>query len=416
MICFWFFRFINERIEGVAMSSKKADKVVVVAQQVNSSESPKISNVQISQSLDPSVKGVELMQVKKDQPNSSTDNIEAEDSNGGLSKDPLLSIGTQSTRSWSSLTVDSQTGDGRCIQRHHSGGEWGDKLDLISRRKTETLAPEHFENMWAKGRNYKKKESADNSALPVQQTTSVGLAQPVDDPKSLYKYHGKAGAEKVIAAKDPAAASGGAASSGGKKLYPNDNWSNSGHPRIASYEEDNEDSANSDDAESGSTSSYSSDEENSNITGLDTPSIKVWDGRNNRNQSVTRIHHPLEISKGHKARKTSKGRVQSQRLLRSQSGRKKSRSGSQMSDVWQEVERTSVSMEGQDILKPSKGQVKSDGSSGDFEPELLGRTNSGATASSSLSSFSIPESHGLALNTPVSSLLADSFLTLRCEV
>lgn len=409
-------RFINERIEGVAMSSKKADKVVVVAQQVNSSESPKISNVQISQSLDPSVKGVELMQVKKDQPNSSTDNMEAEDSNGGLSKDPLLSIGTQSTRSWSSLTVDSQTGDGRCIQRHHSGGEWGDKLDLISRRKTETLAPEHFENMWAKGRNYKKKESADNSALPVQQSTSVGLAQPVDDPKSLYKYHGKAGAEKVIAAKDPAAASGGAASSGGKKLYPNDNWSNSGHPRIASYEEDNEDSANSDDAESGSTSSYSSDEENSNITGLDTPSIKVWDGRNNRNQSVTRIHHPLEISKGHKARKTSKGRVQSQRLLRSQSGRKKSRSGSQMSDVWQEVERTSVSMEGQDILKPSKGQVKSDGSSGDFEPELLGRTNSGATASSSLSSFSIPESHGLALNTPVSSLLADSFLTLRCEV
>lgn len=406
-------RFINERIEGVALSLKKADKVVVVAQQVKSSESPKISTVQISRSQDPSVKGVELMQVKKDQPNSSTDNIEAEEMNGGLSKDPLLSIGTQSTRSWSFLPVDSQSGDGRSIQRHPSGGEWGDKLDVIARRKTEALAPEHFENMWAKGRNYKKKEGADNSALPVQQSTSVGLAKPVDDPKSLSKYLGKAGAEKVIAAKDPGAASAGA---GGKKLYSNDNWSNSGHPGIASYEEDNEDSVNSDDVESGSSSSYPTDDENSNITGLDTPSIKVWDGRNNRNQSVTRIHHPLEISKGHKARKTSKGRVQSQRLLKSQSGRKKSRSGSQISDVWQEVERTSVSMEGQDILKPSIGQVKSDGSSGNSETESLGRTNSGATASSSLSFMSIPESHSLALNTPVSSLLADSFLTLRCEV
>ncbi|KAL1829218.1 hypothetical protein ACET3Z_007630 [Daucus carota] len=409
-------RFINERIEGVAMSSKKADKVVVDAQQVKSSESSKMSTVHISQSLDPSVKGVELVQVKKDQPNSSTDSIKAEDLNGGLSKDPLLSIGTQSTRSWNSLPFNSQTSDGRCIQRHPSGGEWGDKLDVISRRKTEALAPEHFENVWAKGRNYKKKEGADSSPLPVEQSTSVGLATPVDDPKSLSKYHGKSGAEKGIAARGSDTSSLGAASSGVKKLYPSDNWSKSGHPRNGSPEEDNEDSVNSDDAESGSTSSFSTDDESSNITGLDTPSIKVWDGRNNRNQSVTRIHHPLEISKGHKARKTSKGRVQSQRLVRSQSGRKKPRSGSQVSDVWQEIERTSVSMEGQDILKPFTGQVNSDSSGGDSETESLGRTNSGATTSSSLSYISIPESHSLASNTPVSSLLADSFLTLRCEV
>lgn len=413
MISLWFFRFINERIEGVAMSSKKADKVAMVAQQVKSSESPTMSTVQIARSLDPSVKGVELMQVKKDLPNSSTDNIEAEDMNGGLSKDPLLSIGTQSTRSWSSLPLDSQTGDGRCIQKHNSGGEWGDKLDVISRRKTEALAPEHFENMWAKGRNYKKKEGANNSALPVQQSTFTCLAKPVDDPKSLSKNRRKDGAEKVIAAKDPAASSGGAESSGGQKLHPYDNWSKSGNPGIASCEEDYEDSVNSDDAESGSTSSFPTDDESSNITGLDTPSVKVWDGRNNRNQSVTRIHHPLEISKGHKTRK---GRVQSQRLLRSQSGRKNSRSISQITDIWQEVERTSVSMEGQDILKSSKGRVKSDGSSGDSETESLRRTNSGATASSSLSYISIPESRGLASNNPVSSLLADSFLTLRCEV
>lgn len=101
---------------------------------------------------------------------------------------------------------------------------------------------------------------------------------------------------------------------------------------------------------------------------------------------------------------------------RSQSGRKNSRSISQITDIWQEVERTSVSMEGQDILKSSKGRVKSDGSSGDSETESLRRTNSGATASSSLSYISIPESRGLASNNPVSSLLADSFLTLRCEV
>ena len=158
------------------------------------------------------------------------------------------------------------------------------------------------------------------------------------------------------------------------------------------------------------------DEEINNVTGLDSPGTKVWDGKSNRKLSVSRIHHPLESFEGRKTRKTGKGHVQS-RLHRTQSGRKRSRLSRQKLDVWQEVERTSfVSGDGQDILNFSKGHMKSEDSSDDSEAEMLGRIYSGTTASSSASSTTIPGSHRLVVNAQKNSLVADSFLTLRCEV
>ncbi|PSS07436.1 Sorting nexin-13 like [Actinidia chinensis var. chinensis] len=81
------------------------------------------------------------------------------------------------------------------------------------------------------------------------------------------------------------------------------------------------------------------------------------------------------------------------------------------------IERTSfLSGDGQDILNFSKGHVKSEDSSDDSEAEMLGRIYSGTTASSSASSTTIPGSHRLVVNAQKNSLVADSFLTLRCEV
>ncbi|KAK2971187.1 hypothetical protein RJ640_008611, partial [Escallonia rubra] len=408
-------KFINERIVSLVISLSKADKGATTAQVASASKpngSTKISSDHFSRFLDPSVKGVELVQLKKDQSNSSREDSTSDNGKGMLlSKDPLLSIDTRSTRSWSSLPSDSQNNDGGGIQRHRSGGEWGDMLDLVSRRKTEVLAPEHFENMWAKGRNYKKKEGA--NSLAVQQSASAGSSKTVDHSKASSKHREKVGASKGTFHGNSAGCTERPAAD---NLFPHNNFSTSSHPQLISSEDDDQ-NLEFDGVESGSSSSYPTDEETNNITGLDSPGIKVWDGKNNRNLSVSHIHHPLESSGGQKTRKTGKGRVQSQRLPRTSSSRKRSRLGSQKLHVWQEVERTTfLSGDGQDILHFSKGDVKSEDSSADSEAELLGRTRSGGTASSSVSSLSLPESHSLAVNGPKISLLGDSFLKLRCEV
>ncbi|KAK5774562.1 uncharacterized protein LOC108477097 [Gossypium arboreum] len=41
---------------------------------------------------------------------------------------------------------------------HHRPADWARKLEAATQRRTEVLAPENLENMWTKGRNYKKKE------------------------------------------------------------------------------------------------------------------------------------------------------------------------------------------------------------------------------------------------------------------
>ncbi|KAA8540412.1 hypothetical protein F0562_024669 [Nyssa sinensis] len=414
-------RFINERIESLVISMTKAEKGTTTAQGASQSKpngSLRISSDHFSRFVDPSVKGVELMQLRKDQPKTVTEKPATGNANGTLlSKDPLLSIDTRSTRSWDSLPLDSPAGNGSGIQRHHSGGEWGDMLDSISRRKTEVLAPENFENMWTKGRNYRKKEGGNQVVDPVSQSSSPRISKTTDHSKALSKHNKKDGATKV----DPRST---AALSGCNDWPTTDkllehSWSTSSHPPVTSYVEDYEDDLmRLEEVESGTSSSYTTEDEGtSSVTGLDSPGTKVWDGKNNRNLSVSRIHHPLEISGTHKTRKAGKRHVHSQRISRIPSVRKRSRLSSQKVHVWQEVERTSfLSGDGKDILNSSKGNMKSEESSDDSEVEMLARIHSGATASSSASFISVPESHEMAVNAPKNSLLENSFLKLRCEV
>ncbi|CAH1422599.1 unnamed protein product [Lactuca virosa] len=342
-------RFINERIENVVQnSSKKSEKVSNNTEQVNSQSKPNGSVKVYTQSvsLDPSAKGVELTLLKKDNYDSATNNPTI--------KDPLLSIDTK---------VDTR--------KQHVSGEWGDKLDIVTRKKTEALAPENFENMWAKGRNYKTKDG-----MIIQQSSSAMSANVVNQSKTLTSQeviHGSTKGDKSF-------------------LYEED--------------EDEEDETRS------NSSVYSSeDEESGDITGLNSPGTKVWDGKSNRKQTVTHIHHPLESFQGQKTKKTGKGSSPKRNP-----GRKRSRvSSNPKEEIWHEVERKSFLLgDMQDVLSSSKGYSKSVESSDESDKESLARTNSGTSVSSLFPS--IPESNMSSTNAQKHSQLDDSFFRLRCEV
>ncbi|KAJ8539283.1 hypothetical protein K7X08_013535 [Anisodus acutangulus] len=108
-------RFINERIESLVVSVKKDDKGITAAETEPQSRpvgSGKISADHFSQVLDPSAKGVELVQLKIDQPNNTEEHAMNSMNGTDLLKDPLVSFDTRSTRSWSSLPSQTDADDG----------------------------------------------------------------------------------------------------------------------------------------------------------------------------------------------------------------------------------------------------------------------------------------------------------------
>ncbi|XP_038717724.1 uncharacterized protein LOC120010885 isoform X2 [Tripterygium wilfordii] len=381
-------RFINERIESVVISMTKANKRVTAAQEASQSKpnaSAKISSDRFSRILDPTVTGVELVQLKNYQSRTKSNAATASmdnDNGNSLSKDPLLSMDTPSSRSWNSLPFDSQTSEESGIQ-HCRLGEWGDMLDLISRRKTAALAPEHFENIWTKGRNYRKKEEKNQLIEQIQEKP------PVNKPVTVVHSNANSKPKKM---------------NGVTKLS-------------SSQSHDDEHSLiHMEDVESGGSSYTSEEEDTGNVTGLDSPGTKVWDGKSKRNLSVSHIHHPLENPKGHMRKKNGRSHHHYQGVTGSHSIRKRSRSSNQNLHVWQEVERTSfLSGDGQDILNSLKERTKVEDSSDDSETGSWDRLYSGAMTSSSAASLSRAESHSLSVHSLRSSF-GDSFFKLRCEV
>lgn len=412
-------RFINERIESLVLKMTKANKGFPVQGTFQSKpdESSRISSDHFSKFLDPSVTGVELVQLKNAQSRTAADTSATDHVNGN--KDPLLSIDPRSSRSWNSLPLNSQTSDERGLERHRSGREWGDTLDLMSRRKTRALAPEHFENMWTKGRDYKKKDGKNRVIEQVPQGSSAAKSLKVDTLKATSKPKEKNTITKLNHSESGTVHSGCTDRLSVENSFHPTGRSISNRSSFVSYEEDDEHNhIRLEEVDSGSSTSYTSeDEETSNVTGLDSPVTKVWDGRSNRNLSISHIHHPLENSERRIAKKTGKGHLHYQRLARTPSSHKRSRPSSQKTHIWQEVERTSfLSGDGQDILNSAKGHANTEDSSDDSEIENLGRVQSGAAASSSAPFFSIPESQSLSVTSLQNSLAVDSFFKLRCEV
>ncbi|XP_062155609.1 uncharacterized protein LOC133863600 isoform X2 [Alnus glutinosa] len=412
-------RFINEKIEFLVLKMTKANKGLPVqgASQSKPDESSRISSDHFSKFLDPSVTGVELVQLKNAQSRTAADTSATDHVNGN--KDPLLSIDPRSTRSWNALPLNSQTSDERGLERHLSGGEWGDMLDLISRRKTQALAPEHFENMWTKGRDYRKKDGENRVIEQVQHGSAAAKSVKVENLKATSKPKEKNTITKLNHSESGTVHSGFTDRLSVEKSFLPTGRSITNRSSFVSYDEDDEhNNVRLEEVDSGSSTSYTSeDEETNNVTGLDSPVTKVWDGRSNRNLSISHIHHPLENSEGRIAKKTGKGHLHYQRLARPPSSHKRSRTSSKKTHIWQEVERTSfLSGDGQDILSSAKGHANAEDSSDDSEIENFGRVQSGAAASSSAPSFSIPESQSLTISSLQNSLALDSFFKLRCEV
>ncbi|KAM1412636.1 hypothetical protein ACFXTO_025341 [Malus domestica] len=394
-------RFINERIELLVIKMTEA-KGVIVEQEASQSkqEGPsKISSNHFSRFLDPSVTGVELVQLKNGQSKTAVETPATANVNG--SKDPLLSVDTQSSRSWSTLRMNSLTSNERVTEHNQSGGEWGDMLDLMSRRKTEALAPENFENMWAKGRNFRKKEGEIIEHSSGGKSVTVDHFMEKSRPKdkenvSKFNYSDRGTCQNNFRP--------------GDQNIPN-------RYRGFSYQDDDEDDhMRLDEFDTGSSTSYTSEgEETDSVTGLDSPGTKVWDGRSNRNMAMSHIHHPLENSGRHIRKRTVKGNLHLNRLSKTQSFHKRSRPSNKKVPVWQEVERTSfLSGDGQDILNSPNRDANID-SSDDSDIEGLGRINSGAATSSS-ATLPFADSHSLNFNSLKNSTVVDSFFKLNCEV
>ncbi|KAK7294201.1 hypothetical protein RJT34_17087 [Clitoria ternatea] len=411
-------RFINERIESAVVNKTKVNRGFDSAQEPSNTTADelKTSSGDFSEYPDPSATGVELVQLRNGQ-SRNTELSAGNNARDNVTKDPLLLVDARSSRSWNSLPSNSQINDDQVIQRHRSGGEWGDILDVISRRKTQALAPEHFENVWTKGANYKRKDGENQSNEHVSQQAVVGKLPKVDHMKVISGPKERGTKPKLIPPME------GHINSGHGSQFNVENTSFCAEKKgstcssVTPCKDDGHNHTYTQTSDSESSTSYTSeDDETGTVTGLDSPVTKVWDRRSNRNQTVSYVHHPLENVDNHSTKKRNKSHSRYPKLSRIQSGSKRSKPSDHKTDTWQEVERTSfLSGDGQDILRSSKSHVDSDESSDDADMESLGRLYSGAAASLSAYSISQSESSTLAVNPPKSSSV-DSFYKLRCEV
>lgn len=63
------------------------------------------------------------------------------------------------------------------IQVQSKPADWARKLDAVTQRRTQVLAPENLENLWSKGRNYKKKSGYQKSAVS---STNMKISESVN--------------------------------------------------------------------------------------------------------------------------------------------------------------------------------------------------------------------------------------------
>ena len=393
-------RVINEKIESLVISlANKSDKTVIPSAEEKPimKSPPKPLADQISGLQDHSTVGVELVQVRY--ACSRTASVEGiiKSSNGiGCQKD------------------DTNSCNAKPNEVRNSGGEWAQMLDMISRRKTQVLAPENLESMWTKGRYYKKKEDVIQVTKEVSHGVFVGSNDTSNHSREPSNYLVQERTTNFIPKKSFASPYNEDRSDN-LQVHAHNNGST--HHSVASSQ-DRTEYPSHEEVETDTESPYQTEEDESNaVTGLDSPGTRIWDSKNKRNAAVSRIHHPLETSELHLRKKNSKSHVPRPRTMRTSSGRKRPRSGNVKVPVWQEVERTSFLLgEGKDILHEAKRDPKVEELSDDLEAEMRGRVHRGEAASSSLSSASTSESFISSLRSPENSVSADSFLKLRCEV
>ncbi|KAH7671308.1 sorting nexin-13 protein [Dioscorea alata] len=141
-----------------------------------------------------------LLNIKDTKPEGSTNN--SSNATGSV-KDSSVNIGNPHPEPESDMTITShQSGNTTLAEKdvnatlktsedihpytshedsaHHAQprpAEWAMMLDAATKRRSQVLAPENLENMWTKGRNYKKKSAnlvkADMPSLPVKAISEI---------------------------------------------------------------------------------------------------------------------------------------------------------------------------------------------------------------------------------------------------
>ncbi|KAG2617228.1 hypothetical protein PVAP13_3NG179279 [Panicum virgatum] len=364
-------RFINERIESLALSranklEKGVEESMEDATTVKQRELPMPSIDEFSALIDHSSPGVELVPFHQ--------------GNG-------FSLHSKSSNR---ASPDSR------------GREHAQPLGISSQRTHQALAPEHLENMWTKGKNYKFENAKHNAKAPVG-SDSLGLRssgqQSVPCSTSISRRQAllsQSEEHRLIR----------------QSTAPT--YSNGTNHMPKSLSAEIAEHAGPEDFGVESESSYATeDDEITNVTGLDSPVTRVWESKSKGNATSSHIHHPLESSGSHRAKK-NRSHVGKLKMSRSSSGRKRSRSNAQKPPIWQEVDRSSFSVgDDLDILNASGNDSKTDELVEDTEAENMARMFSSAY-SSTFSLASTDSSYSS--NYGGANVLQDSYLKLSCEV
>lgn len=411
-------KFINERIESAVLSLRNRNGKLTKASEPGTKQSKssrsRFTPDHFSGFLDRSIAGVELVQLG---PSHGKKSVEIDGTQNGASstfhnepkyayfkssadihpKNHIVQYYQQEGETsdiviadnWKSQSenvegIETHNVDSRIIQARRSpGGEWGQMLDIISRRKKQALAPEHFENMWAKGRNYKKKEIANSLSKPVNPRVLSEASDKTNlSRKPFYGQPENSGINKSSIPESCPSFSQQIKQStddrsrviedAGRLEEPSPVHEHIRHEKsFKQHMEIVEESG----------SSYTSEEdESSSVTGLGTPGIKVWDSKSNRAGSAS--HHPLENDQGHHKKQGNKSQLHYRRLYKTASGRKRTRSKRGV-DNWQELERTSFYLgDGLDILNTAQAESMKTEDPED-ESENQSRVSSGTLACSS---------------------------------
>lgn len=360
--------------------------------------------------IDNSSPGVELVPFHQRQSKTASDmqpsksknpsSRKVESTNASLigSSHPLESISFPSTShiaSGNGFSLHSKNSD-RASDSH--GRESAQPLGISSQQVHQALAPEHLENMWTKGKNYKSKNAkvtvgSDSLGSTSSAQQSVPCSTSISQRQALFSQ------------------------SENQRLTRHSTtptYSNGANHLPKSLSAEMTEHTGPEDIGVESESSYATeDDEFNNVTGLDSPVTRVWESKSKGNATSAHIHHPLESSGFHRAKK-SRNHVGKLKMSRTSSGRKRSRSNVQKPPIWQEVERSSFSVgDDLDILNASANDSKEDEVVEDTEVESMARIFSSANAST----FSLASTDSsYTSNSGGANVLQDSYLKLRCEV
>lgn len=149
--------FINETIENFALASH--EKARLAAEEA--AEAARAAKQRLPDRVmqrKPSVSGLEMTSLAKSETIAKASGIVSSKKNDERLSASVGDIGMSSA---GQQGVHDDVEEWGPIPR----GDWAQVLDAVTQRRAQALTPEHLDNLWAKGRNYKKRENQKVAAI-----------------------------------------------------------------------------------------------------------------------------------------------------------------------------------------------------------------------------------------------------------